>query len=387
MENFKRFFVLCFKSKFMYFIISIIGFLTMFLITNQIINPNNVRYNMDFELSEVNYDFTRYYDEDLIESSKDKVLSSKGEPLLDYLSASKIKDDIVITYNGEYYTVSSNRSMFDSKDARFTKFVSYLFTDLNLNYINNGLYITGEVNQYLMGLLGIAILGFLHTIYLLILFCINKNKEIIRIHDNETIFNTPFHKKYWILSSLELKKIKNMVIMAILLAFMMIAKAIPLPSGFGNLGISLGYLFFAIGGMTIGPIGALIMGFISDTLGFMLFPDGNFFFGYTLNAMLAGFTYGLCFYRTKVTFSKVLFARIIVNLFVNVLLGSIWYAMLMGMNIEGFKTYLLVTSLPKNLVYLLPQTIALFIVFKAVAKALSQSHFLDSRISENITLF
>ena len=71
--------------------------------------------------------------------------------------------------------------------------------------------------------------------------------------------------------------------------------------------------------MIYGPIAGLVIGIFSDVLGYFIGgASGMFFPGYTLDAMLAGFVYGLCFYKTKLTFAKCLYARLIVNLFVNV---------------------------------------------------------------------
>ena len=112
-----------------------------------------------------------------------------------------------------------------------------------------------------------------------------------------------------------------------------------------------------------------------------------FFPGYTLDAMIAGFTYGICFYKTKLTFTKCLLARLVVNLFVNVVCGSIWWSIINSFTYEAFQTYMLFISLPKNIIYLLPQTILLFIVLKAMTKPLSAFNLIDQRISEHVTIF
>ena len=85
--------------------------------------------------------------------------------------------------------------------------------------------------------------------------------------------------------------------------------------------------------MIYGPICGLTIGFFSDVLGHVLFQSSTqFFFGYTINAMLAGLIYGLLFYRTKVTFTKCLASRILVNTIINVFLGTIWWKMLYGLS-------------------------------------------------------
>jgi len=103
--------------------------------------------------------------------------------------------------------------------------------------------------------------------------------------------------------------------------------------------------------------------------------------------MLAGFTYGLCFYKTKVTFTKCLMARVIVNLVINVVLGSIWWKMIYNLSIDETLAYLILTSLPKNIIYLLPQSILLYVVLKSLGKVLARFGYIDDKIGDNISLF
>ncbi len=226
-----------------------------------------------------------------------------------------------------------------------------------------------------------------------------KNEDYYEdISDNENIFKTPFHKKYWAGSLKCFKNVKDLTILAMLFGMMLLMKMINLPSGFGALGLSFTYLFFSIIAMIYGPVAGLVIGAFSDILGFFIFPSsGSFFFGYTLDAMTAGFVYGICFYKTKLTFNKCLYARLFVNLVINVLFGSLWYmCVFVFVNMDGstfeqyfnaYITYMSIISLPKNLIYLLPQTILLFIVLKAMTRPLSAFGLIDMRVREHVTLF
>jgi ECF transporter S component (folate family) len=132
----------------------------------------------------------------------------------------------------------------------------------------------------------------------------------------------------------------------------------------------------------------VVIGLFSDVLGYFLFQSQEvFFFGYTLSAMLSGFIYGISFYRTKITFAKCLSARILVNFIINVVLGTIWWAIIYDLSYDAAMSYLISIALPKNIIYLLPQSIVLFIVIKALGKPLSSFGLVDERITDNITLF
>ena len=261
--------------------------------------------------------------------------------------------------------------------------------DVNLINHNNP-YLYGGLSAALMGLIAVSLFFIVYR---------SRNKDyFLDISDNEKIFRTPFHKKYWTGQLKAFKNVKDLVILAMLFGMMLACKLIPIPSGFGTLGISFTFLFFSIIGMIYGPMTGLVIGIFSDVLGFFIFPQGGAFFpGYTLDAMMAGFTYGICFYKTKVTFTKCLFARMVVNLIINVVFGSLWYMcvyVFINMSdatfadyFNAYKTYLLLVSLPKNLIYLLPQSILLFLVLKAMARPLSAFGLIDMKVKEHITIF
>ena len=65
-----------------------------------------------------------------------------------------------------------------------------------------------------------------------------------------------------------------------------------------------------------------------------------------LNAMLAAFIYGCFYYKHKLTFRRVLIAKLVVILIVNILLNTLWLDMLYG---KGFLALLPMRVL-KNLI-------------------------------------
>ena len=231
------------------------------------------------------------------------------------------------------------------------------------------------------GVSGLGIILLLTLIFVLI----KKENAIDNLeYDNEKIFKTPFHKKYILSQFGILKNVKNIAVLAMLFAMMQAVRAIPIPSGFGNLGISLSMFFFSIIAMIYGPIPGFFIGILSDIFGFFVFPNGYpFHIGYTLQAALTGFTYGIMFYKTKLSFSKCFFARLIINLFLNAIFGSILWGDVALLNHDATMTYFYTISLPKNIVYLLPQSLLLYLVFKAVVPILKTTGYIDDRISDD----
>ena len=200
------------------------------------------------------------------------------------------------------------------------------------------------------------------------------------------MFATCFHKKYWKLSINPFVKVRDITVIAMLFALMLASKMLPLPSGFCDLGISFTYLFFAIICMIYGPVYGFVVGVFSDIIGFFMPNGGGIFnFGYTLQAALTGVIYGLFLFKTKITFTKVLTARIIVNFVMNVIYGSFLYifvyyvddTMTLTRYLELVKSYALLLSLPKNIIYLLPQSLLLYYVIKVTLPIFARYHLID----------
>lgn len=247
-------------------------------------------------------------------------------------------------------------------------------------------YLSDYQNPWMVGgLCSASFVGLLGIACIFIIF-FRKQEEPL-MENNVSIFSSIFHKDYWKTTLDFTHSVKKLCIVSVLFGVMMICKFIPIPSGFGSLGIGFTYLFFATICLIYGPVCGLFVGFCSDILGYFIQPGGIFFPGYTLDAMLAGFTYGICFYKKRITFVNCLSARVIVNLFVNVGLGSLWWKIIYNLDWDAYRTYVFLTSLPKNILYLLPQSLLLFILFKAIARPLGSFGLIEEEISENVRLF
>lgn len=251
-------------------------------------------------------------------------------------------------------------------------------TSDSIYYISSSVDVINDLNSFLISFVVSLIITFAFS-------CIIKNRDN-DLYDYKNLYPHPFNINYWRTANKEMKSVKNLVLMSILIALQVIAHLITLPSGFGDLGLSLGYLFIAINCMFFGPVNGLIIGFIGDNIGYLIAPTGTYFFGYTLSAMLAAFVYGLCFYKTKISFTKVLISRFIVNLLINVLLGTLWIAIMYGFTFEQALNSLIYIYLPKNIFYLIPQSIVLFLVLKYTIPVFCAHGYLDERIKENITI-
>lgn len=127
---------------------------------------------------------------------------------------------------------------------------------------------------------------------------------------------------------------------------------------------SFSFLAVAAAGMLYGPIVGGIVGAIGDVIGYFLVPAGPFFFGFTFNAFLSGFVYGMFLYKKKVTLLRVFLANITLVLLVNFLLNPLWLSIMYG------RAFVIVLSMRiiSSFVMLPIHVAMLYLVLKFVQK-------------------
>ena len=128
--------------------------------------------------------------------------------------------------------------------------------------------------------------------------------------------------------------------------------------------IGFGFLPVAVMGMLYGPLWAGIGYAIGDVLGMLIFPSGPYFPGFTLSAFLTGLVYGLLLCKKEVTWQRALIASLIISVFINLGLDTLWLSILYG------KAYIpiLVGRLIKFPLAVAIQTVLIPVVYKFVVK-------------------
>lgn len=128
--------------------------------------------------------------------------------------------------------------------------------------------------------------------------------------------------------------------------------------------IGFGFLPAALASIMFGPIWGGIMGAISDILGMAIFPSGGAYFpGFTLSAFLAGLIYGFVLYKKHDTILRVAAAVLIVTVFVDLGLNTIWLSMTLGKAVAA----IIIPRLLKSAVMLPVQIITINVVWRALA--------------------
>lgn len=97
--------------------------------------------------------------------------------------------------------------------------------------------------------------------------------------------------------------------------------------------IGFGFLPCAFMGIMFGPIWAGVGYAAADVLGMSIFPSGTYFPGFTVTAFLTGIVYGLFYHNREVTIRSSVIPNLIVSIFLNLVLDTLWLMILMG---QGF---------------------------------------------------
>lgn len=170
----------------------------------------------------------------------------------------------------------------------------------------------------------------------------------------------------WKRSALEFKKLRVIVVCG-----MMGALGIVLDY-FGTIRI-LPYVRIGLADMPnrtvdylFGPVVGCIFGGAMDIIKFILHPDGTFFIGYTLSAMAAPLIFGAFTYRRKLSIWRVLAAEVLIKVFVNLGMNTLWSAILYQKAIMA----ILPARIISNVIQLPVDTIVIWLLMNAVTRVM-----------------
>lgn len=132
-----------------------------------------------------------------------------------------------------------------------------------------------------------------------------------------------------------LPRARKVILVAILIATTVVLQRL---LAFRTPIIQVNFMFVPVmlAGIMLGWPGATFVTTVSDLIGALLFPSGQFFFGYTLTAILTGFVAGICLYRPSgVKLDRNFVVRLVICILMitgllNGGLNTIWVLMMTG---------------------------------------------------------
>ena len=191
----------------------------------------------------------------------------------------------------------------------------------------------------------------------------------------ETLYPHPCSRPYWRDAARELRDLRKLTFAALMIALCVVLSHIPAIHLPGDTQVQWTFLAKAITGWVCGPVLGMLFAVAEDTLSFFLTGGGGYpyFPGYTLTTVLGLLTYALFFYRAKPSIPRMIGAKFCINV-QNVLLGSLWSAILTG------KGWLVIVPIraAKNLILLPVEILLMVLVFRAIAPALAKGHLIPS---------
>ena len=200
-----------------------------------------------------------------------------------------------------------------------------------------------------------------------------------RTPKSTTLYPHPFSKAYWSDAAAELKDVKTLVVSALLIALRIALKPLAIPLG-PQLSIQTAMLATALGAMIFGPVVAVPAAIISDTIGFILWPTGDYFLPFVLTEIASTMIYALFLYRAKPTATRVMLARFAICFVVNIVLQQFimaWQYTYMG-NPEKAKDTVLgimtAARIFKNVFFFPIETVVLTLFLKLMLPITQRVH-------------
>ncbi|MDD2979338.1 MAG: folate family ECF transporter S component [Hespellia sp.] len=171
-------------------------------------------------------------------------------------------------------------------------------------------------------------------------------------------------KEQFVSSFHELKNARTLVASAMLLAVAVVL-------GFFTLQVTdyikLGFASIAneLSALMFGPVVGSLVATLADIIKYIVKPTGAFFPGFTISAFLGGLIYGMMFYKKPLSFKRILAAKVVEAVFINILLNTYWLTILYG---SAFSVLL-----PARIIKQIVMVPIEAVIFYSVAKALSKA--------------
>lgn len=200
------------------------------------------------------------------------------------------------------------------------------------------------------------------------------------------LYPHPFSKAYWRDAAAELKSTKMLVITALLIALRVALKPFAIPLG-PQLSIQTAMLATALGAMIFGPVMAIPAAIISDTVGFLIYPTGDYFLPFVLTEIASTMAYALCLYRAKPTATRVIISRFLICFVVNVVLQQVifaWQYTYMGNPDKAKETILGIMTIArifKNLCFFPIESVVLTLFLGLLMPAVYRANLVYTRES------
>lgn len=196
------------------------------------------------------------------------------------------------------------------------------------------------------------------------------------------LYAHPFCREYWRDAAAEFRNTRVLVFAALMIALRVATKSLQIPIG-PSLNINLVQMIVnAIGAMTFGPVVAAVAAAVTDVVGYLVFPNGPYFFPFIFTEVAGSVLFALFLYRADISLRRVILCRFCVVFLVNIVLQSpimmLYYRMILG------KEYTLIngTRIVKNLLLFPVESVLLTLLLHSVVPPLHRMKYIASRVDD-----
>jgi len=162
-------------------------------------------------------------------------------------------------------------------------------------------------------------------------------------------------------SAREFKKVRTLTMCGLLAALAFVIKSFSIQLG-PYIEIGFSGLPNEIVDFLFGPVVGSFFSAAMDIFKWIVKPTGPFMPGFTLNAFLAGCIYGIFLYKKPIRLWRIAASKLIVSLFINVVLATLWLALMYG---EGYIA-ILPDRILKNVIMWPVNSLVTYFILKAL---------------------
>ncbi len=188
-----------------------------------------------------------------------------------------------------------------------------------------------------------------------------------------------FSMAYWKEAAKDCSNLRRLSLAALFCALAVVLEKLEIPLA-PSLQVQFTFLPLALCGAICGPILAMVAAGAADTLYALLLSPFPYFPGYLLSKLLVGLVFGLFLYRRKITVGRLLGAKLLMNFFINVGLGSLWNYMMFD---KGYLAFLVPSAIKNALLFPL-EVLLMAAMFGAVMKPAVRMGLLPAHTVEEL---
>ena len=190
--------------------------------------------------------------------------------------------------------------------------------------------------------------------------------------------NSLLKAAYWKDAAKNFTDLRMLTMAALFAALRIAVKSLRIPLAAG-LAITFDCYVNSVGSFIYGPLVALAVGAISDTVGAILFPSGTYFLPFILVEMLSSFIFALFLWKREFSIIRIILSKFTVNFVCNIILTSVfmkWYFAFF--NIESSYSIINLMRIFKNLVLFPFEGVLISIFIASLIPAFKSLKLIDS---------